>query len=54
MNKKSRIVGFRTTRELYSRIAGEAQSRNIPVSWFLRSLLTEYLKKEDISKVVIP
>lgn len=52
--KKSKIIGFRTTRELYSQIAGEAQSRHIPVSWWLRSLVVEYLKQNDIKKVYMP
>ena len=47
MIKKSRIIGFRVTKEMYSRIEGEAKSFNLPVSWWLRGLVHDYLKKED-------
>ncbi len=47
MNKKVRIIGFRVTEEMYSRIEGEAKSFNLPVSWWLRGLVIDSLKKED-------
>jgi len=47
MKKLSRIVGFRVSKELYSRIEGEAKAFNLPVSWWLRGLVIDYLRKED-------
>ena len=45
MNKKSRIIGFRVTKEMYSLIEGEAKSFNLPVSWWLRGLVIDSLKQ---------
>jgi len=54
MNKKSKIIGFRTTQQLYALISAEAKSRNIPVSWWLRILVKEYLAKGGIDRVNMP
>jgi mobilization protein NikA len=47
MNKKSRIIGFRVTKEMYSRIEGEAKSFNLPVSMWLRHLVIDNTKHEN-------
>lgn len=54
MKKKTRFVGVRMTPELYSLIIAEAKSRNLPVSWWLRSLLNQYLKKDGMENVKLP
>ncbi len=48
MNKKTKIIGFRTTKELFTLISEEARSTNIPVSWWLRGLVVDYLKKRNV------
>lgn len=47
MIKKSRIIGFRVTKEMYSLIEEESKAFNMPVSFWLRGLVMEKLKREN-------
>jgi len=48
MKKLTRIVGFRVSKELYSRIEGEAEAYNLPISIWLRHLVIENTKPKNM------
>jgi len=53
-NKKTHHMGIRLTPEKFVQIKVLAESRNLPVSWFVRTLLQEYLEKGHAGGVRLP
>jgi hypothetical protein len=53
-NKKTHIMGIRLTPEKYAQIKAQADRRNLPVSWWVRTLLQEYLERGQIGGVRLP
>ncbi len=44
MRNKSIVIGARVSDELYNHIKELASRNNLPISWWLRALIREYLK----------
>jgi hypothetical protein len=44
MRKKSIVIGARVSDELYNYVKQRAAMNNLPISWWLRTLINEYLK----------
>jgi hypothetical protein len=44
MRKKSIVIGARVSDELYNHIKHLAAQNNLPISWWLRTLINQYLK----------
>jgi len=53
-NKKTHHMGIRMTTDKFAMIKALSDRNNLPVSWFIRSLLNEYLEKGHASGVRLP
>jgi predicted DNA-binding protein len=53
-NKKTHIMGIRLTPEKYAQIKALADRRNLPVSWWVRAVLLEYLERGHVNGVRLP
>ena len=54
MNRKSVVLSFRVPQDKFDMIMDLADRRNLPISWWLRTLVYQYLEKGSIDRVNLP
>lgn len=54
MNNKSIVLSFRVSEDKYSMITELADRYNLPISWWVRALVYEYLEKGIVGGIKLP
>lgn len=54
MNNKSIVLSFRVSEDKFDMIMDLADRHNLPISWWLRTLVYGYLEKGSMDRVNLP